>query len=126
MRTSHRRIIARNVERNEETITPRRFAKAVFSPIDSNAIPVFDLKNQEMNMDWLELQDKVGRLWKRYFDGREIPLSRIESAKNRDIGEQAKSIDAVIRIVSRSARKDDLEELQLTEDEKDVLAVRLD
>lgn len=77
-------------------------------------------------MEWLELQDKIGRLCKRYFDGRKISFSRIESAKNRDTGEQAKQIDAAIRSISRSPRKDDVEEMQLTEDEKDILAIRLD
>jgi hypothetical protein len=77
-------------------------------------------------MDWLELQDKVGRLRRRYFCEREIPQSKIDSAKSKDIGESAKSIDAAIRIISRATRKDEIEEIGLTEDEKDILAIRLD
>jgi len=74
-------------------------------------------------MDWLELQDKARKLLDSVFRGRVLTESKIESAKSKDIGETAKGIDAVIRAISRGGKiQPDL----LTEDEKDILQMRLD
>jgi hypothetical protein len=74
-------------------------------------------------MDWLELQHKVRPHREKYFSLRALTAPRIESAKRRDIGEQAKSIDAAIRAISRGGHVLDS---SMTEDEKDILAIRLD
>jgi len=74
-------------------------------------------------MDWLELQHKLRPHWDKYFSQRALTALRIESAKHRDIGEQAKNIDAAIRAISREGKVLDS---SMTEDAKDILAIRLD
>jgi hypothetical protein len=81
------------------------------------------MKNCATNysMDWIGFQHKLRPDWIKYFSERALTLPRIESAKSRDIGEQAKNIDAVIRALSRGGHF-----LPLSEDENDILAIRLD
>lgn len=76
-------------------------------------------------MEWLEFADKIRPRWRTYFQERKISLPKIESAKSKDTGEQAKQIDAVIRMIARS-EKGEFREPPLTEDEKDILGIRLD
>jgi plasmid maintenance system killer protein len=71
-------------------------------------------------MDWLDLQYKIRHLHESYFRGRQMTSAKIESARNRDIGETAKRIDAVIRAISRENHFG-----LLSEDEQDILAIRL-
>jgi hypothetical protein len=71
-------------------------------------------------MDWLGLQYKIRHLHEVYFRGRQMTSAKIESARNRDTGETAKKIDAVIRGISREGQFG-----SLSEDEQDILAIRL-
>ena len=71
-------------------------------------------------MDWLDLQYKIRHLHEAYFRGRQMTSTKIESARNRDTGETAKRIDAVIRAISREDHFG-----SLSEDEQDILAIRL-
>jgi hypothetical protein len=76
-------------------------------------------------MEWLEFSDKIRPRWRTYYHERKISLSKIQSAKNKDTGEQAKQIDAVIRMIART-EKGEFREPPLTGDEKDILGIRLD
>jgi hypothetical protein len=83
-----------------------------------------------MAMDWIEIQYRV-RDYRLKFSAKSLTEPRIESAKSKDIGEQAKQIDAVIRAISRRGRDPEgifgVElERRLTDLEKDILAIRLD
>jgi hypothetical protein len=72
------------------------------------------------DMDWLEFQLRIRRLHDFYFRDRRVSRCRAESARNKDTGEQAKRIDDAILDLYHKGRCD-----PLSEDEKDMLAVRL-
>jgi hypothetical protein len=72
-------------------------------------------------MDWIGFQHKVRPFWQKYFCQRPMTLPKVESAKNKDIGEQAKSIDAIIRAISRGGSF-----LPPSDEEQDMLAIRFD
>jgi len=83
-----------------------------------------------MAMDWIEIQYRV-RDYLPKFSVKALNSSRIDSAKSKDTGEQAKLIDAIIRQISRKGRDPKgiyAEQLdrQLPEVEKDILTIRLD
>jgi hypothetical protein len=84
-----------------------------------------------MAMDWIEIQYKIRDYHPRFFLKRALTPARIEIAKRKDIGEQAKEIDAAIRAISRRGRDkegifgNELEH-RLNDLEKDILAIRLD
>jgi hypothetical protein len=71
-------------------------------------------------MDWIGFQYRIRRLHDAYFRDRKISESRAYSAKSRDTGEEAKKIDDAILDLWRRGRCE-----QLSEDEKDILAIRL-
>jgi hypothetical protein len=84
-----------------------------------------------MAMDWIAIQYKIREYHQWFFLKRALTPARIEFAKHKDTGEQAKQIDAAIRAISRRERDKEgifCEDLnaRLTELEKDILAIRLD
>jgi hypothetical protein len=84
-----------------------------------------------MAMDWIAIQYKVRDYRPRFFLNRALTPARIDLAKRKDIGEQAKQIDALVRAISRKERDTEgilAERLEagMSELEKDIFAIRLD
>jgi len=71
-------------------------------------------------MDWIGFQYGIRRLHDAYFCERKISESRAYSARNIDTGEAARKIDDAILDLWRKGRCE-----PLSEDEKDILAIRL-
>jgi hypothetical protein len=71
-------------------------------------------------MDWLGFQYRIRHLHEAYFGERKVSESRAYSARNRDTGEPAKKIDDAILDLWHKGRCE-----LLSEDEKDILAIRL-
>ena len=71
-------------------------------------------------MDWLGIAHIIRPHVETYFFARSVSSARIETARNKDTGEGAKQIDAAVRALFRQGVRP-----QLTEDEADMLAIRL-
>ena len=71
-------------------------------------------------MDWLGIECIVRPHVETYFFARSVSPARIEIARSKDTGEGAKQIDAAVRALFRQGVRP-----QLTEDEADMLAIRL-
>jgi hypothetical protein len=71
-------------------------------------------------MDWLGIERIVRPHVETYFFARSVSPARIEIARNKDIGEGARQIDAAVRALFRQRVPP-----RLSEDEADMLAIRL-
>lgn len=85
---------------------------------------------EDMAMDWIEIQYRL-RDYLPKFSVKSLTASRIDSAKSKDTGEQAKLIDALIKQISRRGRDPEgihaaQLDRQLPDIEKDILTIRLD
>jgi hypothetical protein len=72
-------------------------------------------------MDWIQFQHAIRPHLYIYFRDRSLTPTRIENAKSKDIGEQAKKIDELIPVIWRKNELPPMSEL-----EKDILAIRLE